>query len=59
MLLLASLFGNFLLIQNNKIKAYWYKEGYIRTSCFNNNSNPQNKEDIFVHLTNDAVQKNN
>ena len=38
---------------NNIYKAYWYEEGYIRTS-----SKEFNLEDIsckFVHLTNDAI----
>ena len=40
---------------NGFIKAYWYKEGYIRTS-----SEKYDLEDLsneFVHLTNDAIQK--
>mgnify|MGYP000035318433 CR=1 FL=1 len=49
---------HFLLLTcfNGIIKAFWYPEGYIRTSSsvFNlkRNGNP------LVHLTNDAVQKN-
>ena len=40
---------------NGNYKAYFYEEGYLRTSCreFNVN-NLQNK---FIHLTNDAIQK--
>jgi tubulin polyglutamylase TTLL1/tubulin monoglycylase TTLL3/8 len=41
---------------NGVIKGYWYEEGYIRTSSeefsLNDCSSP------FIHLTNDAVQKN-
>ena len=41
---------------NGIFKAYWYPEGYIRTSSstftLKRNSN------LLVHLTNDAVQKN-
>ena len=36
------------------LKAYWYKEGYLRTSCKEFNYEPTN---IYAHLTNDAVQK--
>ena len=40
---------------NGKIKAYWYEEGYIRTSSYIwSLSEIQDRE---VHLTNDAVQK--
>jgi tubulin---tyrosine ligase len=40
---------------NTNIQAYFYKEGYLRTSCTEfNMSNIQNK---FIHLTNDAIQK--
>jgi tubulin polyglutamylase TTLL1/tubulin monoglycylase TTLL3/8 len=37
-------------------RGYWYEQGYVRTS-----SSPyslRNNRDLFVHLTNDAVQKN-
>lgn len=36
------------------LKAYWYKEGYLRTCCKEFSYDPSN---IFGHLTNDAVQK--
>jgi hypothetical protein len=40
---------------NGKIKAYWYRDGYVRTSskeyCITNLDNR------LIHLTNDAVQK--
>lgn len=41
---------------NGVTKAYWYPEGYIRTasSLFSLKRNAN----LFVHLTNDAVQKN-
>ncbi|CAD8073321.1 unnamed protein product [Paramecium sonneborni] len=42
---------------NNKFKAYWYQEGYIRTSC--KEFSLDDVEDKFTHLTNDAVQKKN
>lgn len=42
---------------NGIFKAYWFEEGYVRTSSsffsLKRNTN------LFVHLTNDAVQKNN
>ena len=37
------------------IKAYWYPDGYIRTACKEFTLKNFNK---FVHLTNDAIQKN-
>lgn len=37
------------------MKAYWYKEGYIRTSS--ERYDIHNLENEFVHLTNDAIQK--
>ena len=40
---------------NGKTKAYWYQDGYVRTS-----SAFFSLDDIdpFIHLTNDAVQIN-
>lgn len=38
------------------IRGYFYEEGYLRTSC--KEFSLQNLESRFVHLTNDAVQKN-
>ncbi len=38
-----------------KIKAYWYEEGYIRTSS--KEFNMHNLSNRMIHLTNDAVQK--
>lgn len=38
------------------LRGYWYSQGYVRTS-----SSPftlKNSRDLYVHLTNDAVQKN-
>lgn len=43
-------------IINNKMQAYFYKDGYLRTSC--SEFSMENVHDRFVHLTNDAVQKN-
>ena len=41
---------------NGNFKAYYYTEGYIRTSC--RTFNISNITDPMIHLTNDAVQKN-
>ena len=41
--------------QNGNIKAYYYEEGYLRTSCREYSMN--NLSNKLVHLTNDAVQK--
>ena len=40
---------------NSIMKAYWYEEGYIRTSC--KEFTIKNLKNRFIHLTNDAVQK--
>ena len=40
---------------NGNFKAFFYKEGYIRTSCRPFTLN--NITDPMIHLTNDAVQK--
>ena len=36
-------------------RAYWYQEGYIRTSS--SEFSLDNVSDNFIHLTNDAIQK--
>ena len=36
------------------MKAYWYREGYLRTCSKEFNWDPN---DVFAHLTNDAIQK--
>ncbi len=41
---------------NGIFKAYWYEEGYIRTSS--SEFTTKYSKDPFVHLTNDAIQKN-
>ena len=43
-------------IVNGKHKGYWYQEGYVRTSSFV--WSLHEIDDKFIHLTNDAVQKN-
>ncbi|OMJ87511.1 hypothetical protein SteCoe_10765 [Stentor coeruleus] len=40
---------------NGIIQAYYYQDGYIRTSC--KEYNPKILDNKFIHLTNDAVQK--
>ena len=40
---------------NGIIRGYWYQEGYIRTS--GSIFNLQDVSDVYVHLTNDAIQK--
>jgi tubulin polyglutamylase TTLL1 len=41
---------------NNVTKFFFYEEGYIRTSSLQYNL--EDLDDVFVHLTNDAVQQN-
>ncbi len=41
---------------NGIIKGYWYKSGYIRTSSEKFDMDELDNE--FIHLTNDAIQKN-
>ena len=43
-------------IFNNNVQGYMYKDGYLRTSC--QEFSLQQVTDKFIHLTNDAVQKN-
>jgi hypothetical protein len=40
---------------NGIMKAYWYEDGYIRTSS--SHFNLREMKNVQVHLTNDAVQK--
>jgi len=40
---------------NGNLWAYWYKDGYIRTSC--KEFTLKNVTNKFIHLTNDAIQK--
>lgn len=42
---------------NGSFKGYWYEEGYVRTSSAEFNLRPN--KDSMIHLTNDAIQKNN
>lgn len=49
---------HFLLITcvNGVFKAYWFEEGYVRTSS--SSFSLKRGSNLYVHLTNDAVQKN-
>jgi len=38
-------------------KIYFFKEGYLRTTCFNFDLDDDAVTNKFVHLTNNAVQK--
>jgi hypothetical protein len=40
---------------NGNFKAFWFEEGYVRTSS--SIFSLKNSSDLMVHLTNDAVQK--
>ena len=37
---------------------YFFKEGYLRTSSWPYSMTAANLDDDFVHLTNNAIQKN-
>lgn len=39
-------------------KCYFFKEGYLRTSAFEFKLDQNNPDDQYVHLTNNAIQKN-
>lgn len=39
---------------NYNLRSFWYEEGYVRTSSFE--FNEDNIENVFIHLTNDAIQ---
>ena len=40
------------------LDVYFFREGYLRTSSQPYSMNAQNLDDDFVHLTNNAIQKN-
>lgn len=42
-------------VNNGKLRAYWYQDGYIRTSSYA--WKLEDTEDSYIHLTNDAIQK--
>jgi len=41
---------------HGRMRAYWFSEGYIRTSSYEYDLDEVS--DISIHLTNDAIQKN-
>lgn len=43
-------------VVNRKLRTYWYEEGYCRTSS--KIFSAKNLKNKYIHLTNDAVQKN-
>ena len=40
---------------NGNLCAYWYQDGYLRTSC--KEFSIKNVDNKLIHLTNDAIQK--
>jgi len=42
---------------NYEGSAYFFSEGYLRTSSSEFNIDPNNPDDQLVHLTNNAIQK--
>ena len=48
----------FMLISTNNglLRAYWYQDGYVRTSSYI--WKLEEITDPLIHLTNDAIQKN-
>ena len=45
------------VLWNYDSKVYLFKEGYLRTSSKPYKIDPENPDDMFTHLTNNAVQK--
>ena len=46
------------VLLNSDHELFFFKEGYLRTSSTEFGIDLQNIDDAFIHLTNDAVQKN-
>lgn len=44
---------------NQDHKVFMFKEGYIRTSSFTFDTSPESIDKLFIHLTNNAVQRFN
>ena len=44
---------------SQEMKVYLFKQGYIRTSSFKYSNDSTSLADNNIHLTNNAVQKNN
>ena len=45
------------VLVNYDYSVYLFKEGYLRTSSSEYNIDPNNPDDQYVHLTNNAIQK--
>ena len=44
------------VLLNQDLNLYLFKEGYLRTSCYEYNVNNQYKiKDIYINLTNNAI----
>eukprot|EP01016_Furgasonia_blochmanni_P056509 TRINITY_DN9650_c0_g2_i1.p1 TRINITY_DN9650_c0_g2~~TRINITY_DN9650_c0_g2_i1.p1 ORF type:complete len:722 (-),score=158.27 TRINITY_DN9650_c0_g2_i1:154-2238(-) len=46
------------VLVDHEMNLYWFKEGYIRTSSEAYTLSPESISNQYVHLTNNAVQKN-
>lgn len=47
------------MLLTQDMKLYWFKEGYLRTSSEAYQTNRESLDNLYIHLTNNAVQKNN
>lgn len=47
------------VLWTQEMKLYFFKEGYLRTSSENYHANKDSLDNLYVHLTNNAVQKYN
>jgi Tubulin-tyrosine ligase family len=47
------------VLVNQESKAFIFKEGYIRTSSYEYDVSPESIDKLFIHLTNNAVQRYN
>jgi Tubulin-tyrosine ligase family len=47
------------VLVNHEGKAFLFKEGYIRTSSYEFEVSPESIDKLFIHLTNNAVQRFN
>ena len=45
------------VLWNHDGRVYLFKEGYLRTSSSTYSIDPSNPDDMFTHLTNNAIQK--
>ena len=43
---------------NQNLDCYFFKEGYVRTSSSEYNTDASALDDDYIHLTNNAIQKN-